>query len=154
MIPGVGVLRAAWRGLRASRNVSAVTRREYMIALALAGLSEVAVRTLPLKRTARLMRVVLVPAPDAAPKPQIDKLPPWAAHRYRVVDHLMSRWPVEGACLRQSLVLGNRLRDLHPVLKLGVRMDDGVIKAHAWLEIDGRSLDATSHHFVELPTAV
>lgn len=149
----VGVLRAAWRGVRASRHVSGATRREYVIAIFLACVSEVAVRTLSLKRTARLMRVDLAPA-SAALKPAVETMPPWAWHRYRVVQHLMARWPVDGVCLRQSLVLGNRLRELHPVLKLGVRREAGVIQAHAWLEVDGLSLDATSHSFAELSTAL
>ena len=126
---------------------------EYAVTILLACVTEVAVRTLPLTRTARLLRVELVPG-QTSPRPEIDTLPGWAWHRFRIVQHLMKRWPVDGACLRQSLVLGNRLRKLHPVLKLGVRRDDGVLKAHAWLEIDGRSLDSTSYAFAELSTAV
>ena len=44
-----------------------------------------------------------------------------------------------------------RLRRFDPELKLGVRRDDTGVVAHAWLEIDGHSLDPTSDQYQELP---
>lgn len=64
------------------------------------------------------------------------------AVRVSAVQRLMRHWPCDGNCLRQSLVLGQRLRRYHPVLRVGVRRDEsGVIRAHAWLEVEGRTLD-------------
>ncbi len=139
----------AARSVRFGRRASAAMRREYAIVFCLACLSEIAVRTLSLKRAAALLRVDLHSAQEL--QEPLEDLPAWAVDRYRVVNHLMRNWPVDGVCLRQSLVLGNRLRALRPVLKIGVARDDQVVKAHAWLEVSGRSLDTTSHQFSELP---
>lgn len=57
---------------------------------------------------------------------------------------------INATCLRQSLLLYwmLRRRGLAPELRLGVRRESGDLDAHAWVEVDGRSLDrsATRHH--------
>ncbi len=139
----------AWRGLRRARQASWTTGLEYLKVLALAGITEVALRRVPLGRLARLHGVAFAAAPTSGEP--LDELPAWAAHRLRVVGRVMGRWPVDGTCLRHALVAGHRVRALQPELKLGVAKDDtGKIVAHAWLVIGGKSLDPSSGRFVEL----
>jgi hypothetical protein len=52
--------------------------------------------------------------------------------------------PVRATCLRQALVLHGwlRRRGLNPQIVIGVRRDgDAPVDAHAWVELDGVSLD-------------
>jgi Transglutaminase-like superfamily len=65
--------------------------------------------------------------------------------------YAVARWPFGNTCLRRCLVLGRRLRTLDPVLRIGVRRDDGLV-VHSWLEIGGRTLDATSSQYATLGT--
>lgn len=55
----------------------------------------------------------------------------------RVID----RRPFDKTCLRRSLLLGTLLRHRRPVLRIGVAKAAGAVAAHAWLEVDGASLD-------------
>ncbi|WP_051400084.1 lasso peptide biosynthesis B2 protein [Haloechinothrix halophila] len=64
-----------------------------------------------------------------------------------------SAWPAGDTCLRRCLLLGHRLRQLDPVLRIGVRREDAVFAAHAWLEIDGVALDPASAGYAALGTA-
>jgi hypothetical protein len=63
--------------------------------------------------------------------------------------YAVARWPFGSTCLRSCLVLGRRLRDLEPVLRIGVRRD-GDLVVHSWLEIGGRTLDSTSAQYATL----
>lgn len=63
--------------------------------------------------------------------------------------YAVARWPMGGTCLRRCLVLGRRLRMLDPVLRIGVRREDDLV-VHSWLEIGGRTLDATSAQYATL----
>jgi len=58
------------------------------------------------------------------------------------------RGAVNATCLRQSLLVYwlLRRRGLAPQLKLGVHKRDGHVDAHAWVELEGRSLDAEPQH--------
>jgi hypothetical protein len=68
--------------------------------------------------------------------------------------HVVARWPAGDSCLRRCLVLGHRLRRLSPVLRIGVRRDDaGEFLAHSWLEIGGRTLDASAADYLTLGVA-
>lgn len=55
------------------------------------------------------------------------------AGRYGVVD---------ATCLRQSLLIHFLLRrkGLAPAIRIGVRRQDGIFDAHAWVELDGIAL--------------
>ena len=108
-------------------------------------LAEACLRVMPLRRTAKLFGVGLgaLSAEAAASEP----VPAWALARLRVVALVMRRWPVDGTCLREALVSGQRLRALDPCLRIGVK-SRGV--AHAWLEVGGRSLDPASEQYHEL----
>ncbi|WP_228713618.1 lasso peptide biosynthesis B2 protein [Prauserella endophytica] len=62
-------------------------------------------------------------------------------------------WPAGDTCLRRCLLIGHRLRELDPVLRIGVRREDGAFFAHSWLEIGGRSLDPGASAFATLGAA-
>lgn len=132
------------------RAMSWATRREYLVVSMLAAGSELGIRLLPLPRVARLFRVRFVDGAGAEAIEAITELPPWATTRLRVVRTVMSRWPVDGTCLRHSLVAGQRIRALQPQLRLGVSRGGAGVVAHAWLEVDGRSLDASSDRYLPL----
>lgn len=72
----------------------------------------------------------------------------------RVCCAVASAWPAGDTCLRRCLLLGHRLRQLDPVLRIGVRRDqDAAFAAHAWLEIDGVALDPASAGYAVLGAA-
>lgn len=144
---------AAWRALRMAHSASWSSRLEYVKVALLACVTELAVRWVPLVRLARLYGVTLAggQAPDR-PGP-VTELPPWAVRRLRVVERFMRRWPVDGACLRQALVAGQRVRALQPELRLGVAKEATGIVAHAWIAVGGTSLDPTSGRYAELRSA-
>jgi len=141
-----------WRGIRRSGTTSWATRREYGTVVLLACATEVAVRVVPLDRLARLYGVRFGSATTQEAPAPLEVLPDWAVRRFRATARVMRRWPVQGECLRHSLVAGQRLRALHPELKLGVTKTDAGIAAHAWLVIAGRSLDPSSADYEELPS--
>jgi hypothetical protein len=88
-----------------------------------------------------------------APKaidPEVDALPSWAGRRFRIALAVCKRWPFGDTCLRRSLLIGNRLSSLEPVLRIGVDRPAEGLLAHAWLEIDGRSLDPESKNFATM----
>ena len=55
----------------------------------------------------------------------------------------------------RALVGGHLLRQLHPAVRLGVAATGDELLAHAWLEIDGRPLEAVEHfaRFERTPSA-
>ena len=57
-----------------------------------------------------------------------------------LVDRVAEVLPGRQNCLTRSLTLAWLLRDggLQPLLRLGVRRDDGVLLFHAWIELDGQ----------------
>lgn len=149
-----GAPAAVWRALRRARNASWAARAEYVKVAVLACVTEVAVRTIPLPRLVSAYGLTLGPEGNGHNSGEDElaagELPPWARQRLRVVVHVMRRWPVQGECLRYGLVAGQRLRALHPELRLGVTKKGSTIVAHAWLVIGGRSLDPTSGDYAEL----
>lgn len=133
------------------RQSSWVERREFVVVAALAMWCELLIRWRPLPELARRFDVKLEAGPAAAPDVPLELLPPWALMRLRMVRRVMRNWPVDGVCLRHALVAGHRVSALEPTLRIGVAMSDpGVVRAHAWLEIDGRSLDVESNNYERL----
>lgn len=63
---------------------------------------------------------------------------------------VVALWPAGNTCLRRCLLIGHRLRELSPVLRIGVRRDGAGLLAHSWLEIDGRTLDPSAAGFATL----
>lgn len=54
---------------------------------------------------------------------------------------MLRRGPFNGTCLRRALLAGYILRSHAHAVRVGVRSVDGNIAAHAWLVVDGVSLD-------------
>ena len=126
---------------------------EFAVVLALAAASEVTVRLLTLPRAARLFAVRLDPGGEVQMAPEQSStatLPPWAVRRLAVVQAVMRHWPIDGVCLRESLVAGQRLRQLDPVMKVGVKRGEAGVMAHAWLQVGGVDLDPSAIEFGEL----
>jgi len=132
------------------RSMSWSDRAEHVHVTALAAAAELCVRLLPVARSAQLFGVRLVAGESPT---MMAELPPWAVGRLRVVRRVMRHWPVDGTCLRESLVAGRRLRSLRPVLKVGVDKGPSGVTAHAWIEIANRSLDPSSSQYAELTLA-
>ncbi|MDQ1484805.1 MAG: hypothetical protein QOJ62_498 [Actinomycetota bacterium] len=122
--------------LRRLRDVPAVLAAA-VVALAV----EIGLRTLKLSTLAQLAGAPL--RSDDGFAPGVDRLglPPRLARRMRAVRWVMRHWPFGQTCLRLALVSGQRIRSVGPVLRVGVMKDANGVRAHAWLEIDGVSLD-------------
>lgn len=56
-------------------------------------------------------------------------------------ERVLRRWPPGDTCLRRALLVGCVLRRRRPTLRVGVAKVDGVVNAHAWLDIEGRPLN-------------
>lgn len=113
----------------------------------------VALRILPLPRVQALLRRVVPPHPQqsvfAIGADRLSWLVGAAARR-----HL---WSV--SCLEKSLALQALLRRCHsrPELKIGVRREGDVLRAHAWVEVDGRpvgEMPGIDHRFLPFPEAL
>lgn len=101
---------------------------------------EIGLRAGTLDRLARLVGMRLDGPPDAAgaSEPQFtpgDRRALWNAQR------VLRHWLFPSTCLRRSLLAGHLLRRWDPTLRVGVAKVDGIVTAHAWLEIGGFNLD-------------
>lgn len=117
-------------------------------AFALAIAVEIGLRTLRLPRLARLLGVPLDTSEQR--DDEIDELvvvPHWARRRLAATRRALKYWPFGDSCLRVALVGGCLIRRLDPALRIGVASHEGEIKAHAWLEVGGLSLDPGSVDF-------
>ena len=116
--------------------------REVALVAVLAVVVEVGLRVTTLPRLARLLRVRLDLQDPGAVLDDPPVLPGWARRPARATAVVLAHRPFRDTCLRRCLVLGSRLRGLHPVLRIGVRRSGtGRWEAHSWLEVDGRALD-------------
>ena len=124
------------------------------VALGAAVVTEVGLRVTTLPRLARAVGSPLDTGAPTAPPPGRGSLRDRDRRRLAAARRVSRHWPFGDSCLRVSLVSGFMVRDLDPVLRVGVARLDGEVKAHAWLEIDGRSLDvAGAAQFLTLTTA-
>jgi Transglutaminase-like superfamily len=123
---------------------------ETLVALGLAAAVELGLRTVRLERLATAFGVPVTWDDTPDPSTSDPALPAWAARRQAAVERVMDRWPGGGTCLRRSLISGQRLRALGPSLRIGVARDAGELRAHAWIEIDGASLDSDVARFEPL----
>ncbi len=117
-------------------------------AFLLAVIVEVGLRTLRLPRLSHLLGVPLdtsVQRNAEITEPVI--VPRWARRRLAATRRALKYWPFGDSCLRLALVGGALVRRLDPILRIGVAKHEGEIKAHAWLEIGGLSLDPGSVDF-------
>jgi Transglutaminase-like superfamily len=114
---------------------------------------EIGLRTLDLRRLARLAGVSLELAPSSAADNEL-RIDNIDSARVRAVQIVMRRWPwgARGPCLRHALVAGRMLRHRRPSLVLGVGRDGRGTLAHAWLLIDGVALDPDTARWTPLLT--
>lgn len=110
---------------------------------------EIALRRHPLPVVCRRLRIELDLRSATPPATSPVVLPRRTRTAVLACTYAVARWPMGGTCLRSCLVLGRRLRTLDPVLRIGVRRD-GELSVHSWLELDGRTLDATSVQYATL----
>ena len=131
------------------RRVRGLLRSAYELAVAAVLLSviEMSLRRTTLPITCRRLRVRLDLAGAAAAEGAVPVLPRWAWPRVRAANLVTAHWPAGDTCLRRCLLVGNRLRRLDPVLRIGIRRAGGTFGAHSWLEIDGRPLDVDAGEF-------
>ena len=61
--------------------------------------------------------------------------------RFAASDWVLARWVYDATCLRRALVGGWILRRRHPQMRIGL-VAGGDVVAHAWLEVEGRSIGA------------
>lgn len=71
-------------------------------------------------------------------------LGPWTTRRLRAGLAVLRHGPFPDTCLRRALVMGSVLRARGPRLVVGVLRHDGELLAHAWVVVDGVSLDPMS----------
>jgi hypothetical protein len=110
---------------------------------------EVLIRWVPLPKLSRLLGIELdlSPATQARPRLPSRELPTGARRQLRWTSRVVDAWPFSsGPCLRRSLAAGHLLRHDRPALRLGVAGTGDDIRAHAWLEIDGRPLEAVDDY--------
>ena len=117
-------------------------------AFLLAAVVEVGLRTLTLPRLSRLLGVPLDVEPEQVrTRTEPVVVPRWARRRLAATRRALKYWPFGDSCLRVALVGGCLVRSLDPALRVGVTKHEGEVKAHAWLEIEGLSLDPASADF-------
>ena len=128
-----------------------------LLSVAAAVRVETALRRRSLSGTAAALGLVVEPIPTAphpAGRTGPPRLPRWSAEPVRATARVMRWWPLgqdgprgSAMCLRSSLVTARRLRSLHPTVHVGVAMDHGGLRAHAWVEVDGAALDPTAGRY-------
>jgi hypothetical protein len=111
---------------------------------------ELGLRTVRLPRLARWLGVPLAKqssvyatvraAKEVAARPSLE-LSDREQRRVADVRRLLGVPGIDGTCLRQGLLVGRALRRHDPRLVLGVAKKDGVVTAHAWLEVEGWVVD-------------
>lgn len=140
----MSVLRTLWGR---ARRVPLRRWPALLVTAALVGGVELGLRTVRLPRLARWMGVPLADAAgtssEARPGPPAAPLVLSAREQRRVGDlrRLLAVPGVDGTCLRQGLLVGRALRRHDPRLVLGVAKKDGVVTAHAWIELEGWVVD-------------
>ena len=119
-----------WRGWR---RLSWPARRTYLAAASATPLFAASTRLLPLTRLLRLLSRAENPTPNGPATAAIVRR--HVAAMSRVARH----GPYRGECLSLSMALVwlLRLRRVRADLHLGVRLVDGRLDAHAWVEHDG-----------------
>lgn len=122
----------------------AVDRRRLLLVVEMARVAgvacavELALRVSRLPRVAQWCGVRLDVTSASTTGPRDPDLPARTQLQRRAVALVMRRWPFGDTCLRRCLVLGQRLRGLDPVLRIGVAMDrEQGFRGHSWLEVHG-----------------
>lgn len=113
-------------------------------ALALAPIVELGLRTIGVRRTASVLKVRLVfegPPRVVAQDGTEHPLDPRERRRLTIAWRILELGPFEGTCLRRAFVGARLLRGRDHAVRIGVRKTPVGFKAHAWLEVEGISLD-------------
>lgn len=113
-------------------------------ALALAPIVEIGLRTGGVRRTAGILKVRLLfegPTGIAVRRRSDLPLSPRERRRLTIAWRILDIGPFDGTCLRRAIVGARLLRRREHAVRIGVRKTSDGFKAHAWLEIDGISLD-------------
>ncbi|MBP8273969.1 MAG: lasso peptide biosynthesis B2 protein [Acidobacteria bacterium] len=121
------------------RRLSAAERIAFAQASAMVPLMALTVRVVGFKRLHAWIERTSTAGPTLAPEAQ-------SLRRCVVSVHRTGRYaPYRGNCLSQSLTLIWLLRrhGLRPTLRLGVKVSDAKLDAHAWVELNGRVLNDT-----------
>jgi Transglutaminase-like superfamily len=122
---------------------------ELLVSATLLVYTELSLRMRGLTKTCRAFGVVLQLDGNASSK-ECAALPIRFNMVARSVQRIVRSWPLGDTCLRRCVLLGWRINSLGPVLKIGIRMDDSVLVAHSWLELDGCPLDRESARYAPL----
>lgn len=103
---------------------------------------EWALRRRPLPAIAQVFGVPLDTGSGMpATEPFAERLTAAERRSLRAARRVLRHWPWDDTCLRRALATGHVLRHRRPTLRVGVAKTDGEVRAHAWLEIGGRTLD-------------
>jgi hypothetical protein len=104
-----------------------------------AGLIEAALRVVSFPALLRLVGVKLGPLGEARVRTETGRALEGllGSPAVRAGDIVFRNWPTRNNCLRRALLFGYLLRVHRPVLRIGVRRDQGELCAHAWLEVAG-----------------
>ncbi len=124
--------------------------------VATATVFEALIRTRPLPVAARAAGVSLTFGASGPTRPEDgwQLLTARERERCELALRVIAHRPFDRTCLRRSLLLGNLLRRRDPVLRIGVAKADGAVAAHAWIEIEGASLDRGHSDFQVLDDVV
>lgn len=135
-------LRRAVRALRLPPRELLTTLHVVLVAVRV----EAFIRWVTLTRQCALLGVDLnlTPTDDRLARRPIASLPAVSRRQLRCTAKVTGAWPLgTGPCLRRSLVAGHLLRRRHrTALRIGVGGTGNDIHAHAWLEVDGRPVEA------------
>ncbi|MFZ0874559.1 MAG: lasso peptide biosynthesis B2 protein [Pseudonocardiaceae bacterium] len=125
---------------------------QFLAALAITFVVEIGLSISTLPRLTKLFGIRLAGEGDDEPTGQEpDVAPEWFRGRSAAVHSVLRHWPFGDTCLRRSLILGQRIRRLDPVLVIGVRHDEhGKLAAHAWLTVGGVALDTLAEQYAPL----
>ncbi len=104
---------------------------------------EQALRRGDVEQAARIGGVRVVMDGDAAPTATLDDagLTPREREKLDTAWRLLRQPPFNSTCLRRAIVGGSFLAGRAPILRIGVAKTDGIVTAHAWIEVNGVGLD-------------
>ncbi len=138
------------RGLRAFLHLGWTDRLDVLRIVAVASVVEIGLRAMNLRALARLLRVSVDFHSTEVGAPPDEPLPVVVLHRIRLVRTALAYSPTGPTCLRTSLVCARLLRSFQPTIRIGVARVEGEVKAHALVELAGRSIDPGAAEFAPI----
>jgi len=125
-------------------NLPAADKRTLAVFVLSLPLVDIALRTIGLKRTQRWLQLW---NRRAQPRPCLEADTRTAQNMARLAAIAGAHGIYPITCLRQALLVQSRLRreGLPALLRIGTRKDmNGLVDAHAWVELDGVALGQSS----------